>query len=69
MGHSLKECPFNLKTRTSQQVFLTQEAEATIQKAPPREDIEIIVVVKTTIAATTIIPGGVAYSMMRMGDQ
>ena len=26
MGHSVKECSFNLKTRTPQQVFLTQEA-------------------------------------------
>ena len=28
MGHLVKECPFNLKTRTPQQVFLTQEASA-----------------------------------------
>ena len=28
MGHFIKECPFNLKTRGPQQVFLTQEASA-----------------------------------------
>lgn len=28
MGHSIKECPFNMKTKGHQQVFLMQEASA-----------------------------------------
>ena len=70
-GHSLKECPFNLKAKGHQQVLRRKCQTIAITQAMMQlqVDIEITIDAEGAEAITTTMEAEVEYNMMRVEGQ